>query len=98
MSLCARSHWLRAAGDTPLEAANGTRLKRANMAGRTSIISENPVNFAIWIAAVLLSAATVAMMSLRARRVRRRAGLCPRCGAALPNVSSPRCSVCGENI
>lgn len=56
------------------------------------------MTIAIWIAVVLSIVACIAMMGLRARRVRRRAGLCPQCGAALPNVSSPRCPACGESI
>jgi len=68
------------------------------VSGRILDLSERNVNLAMWIAVVLLIAATVAMMVVRAQRVRRRAGLCPQCGALLPNVASPRCPACGENI
>ena len=55
------------------------------------------MKYAAWMVVALLIAASMMMMRARAGRVRRRAGLCPMCGAALPNVGAPRCPVCGEN-
>jgi len=55
------------------------------------------MKFVIWIGAALLIASSLMMMRMRSKRLRQRAGLCPKCGAMLPNVGAPRCPMCGEN-